>query len=317
MYGDANAIASIAELSGNTKIAETFRNKARQIKQLVQMKLWDEQEQFFKVLINQAGLDYSCSLPEDWYRCNHIERFKLGELVDVCELSGYTPWYFNLPDPGYEGAWKKLMDKEAFYAAFGPTTAEQSSPYFMLPHTHECLWNGPSWPFATTQTLTALANLLNNYKQSYVINRDYFELLCNYTKSHFLNLEDGSRVPWIDENLHPYTGEWLARNELHKRKDEALNRGKDYNHSGYCDLIISGLVGIRPRWDDVLEVNPLIPDAQWSYFCLDKIRYHNREITIVYDGSGERYGLGKGLRVMVDGKEAANSEVIEKLLVNL
>ena len=76
-------------------------------------------------------------------------------------------------------------------------------------------------------------------------------------------------VPWIDENIHPYTGDWIARTRLHdwaktdpdwaKRKG-GHHRGKDYNHSTYNDLIITGLVGLRPRADDVVEVNPLLPD---------------------------------------------------------
>ena len=33
------------------------------------------------------------------------------------------------------------------------------------PHA-ECQWNGPVWPFQTTQVLLGLANLLNDYHQS-------------------------------------------------------------------------------------------------------------------------------------------------------
>jgi hypothetical protein len=31
------------------------------------------------------------------------------------------------------------------------------------------------------------------------------------------------------------------------RRQQPVERGKDHNHSTFCDLIISGLVGIRPR----------------------------------------------------------------------
>ena len=81
-----------------------------------------------------------------------------AELVDVREQHGFTPWYFNLPEPGkgYEVAWKQLMDPEGFYAPFGPTTAEQRHPGFKISYEgHGCQWNGPSWPFATAVTLTA------------------------------------------------------------------------------------------------------------------------------------------------------------------
>ena len=83
--------------------------------------------------------------------------------------------------------------------------------------------------------------------------KDYFETLKIYTKSHRLKREDGTVVPWIDENLNPHTGDWIARTRLKVWKNGTwdpgkggVERGKDYNHSTYCDLIITGLVGLRP-----------------------------------------------------------------------
>ncbi|MFT4549404.1 MAG: hypothetical protein ACI9UA_004830 [Pseudoalteromonas tetraodonis] len=79
------------------------------------------------------------------------------------------------------------MDPEGFFAPFGPTVAEQRHPKFAVSYTgHECQWNGSSWPFATTVTLTAMANVLNDYPQQVVSSKDYFETLKIYTKSHRL-----------------------------------------------------------------------------------------------------------------------------------
>jgi hypothetical protein len=193
MYGDALALARIAELSGQGDLAARFRKRAAEIKQLVQEKLWDKDTQFFKVL----------------------PRGENAKLADARELHGYTPWYFNLPDPPCSVAWKRIMDPQGFYAPFGPTTAEQRHPRFTLSYKgHECQWNGPSWPYATAVTLTAMANLLNNYQQDAVSRADYFDLLRIYTKSHRLKLDDGRTVPWIDENLNPQTGGWIARTRL-------------------------------------------------------------------------------------------------------
>ncbi len=286
MYADAIAISELAELLGNDDLAEQYQDEADRIKRLVQQKLWDEEAQFFKVL--RMGE-------------NHGEQ----ELADVRELHGYVPWYFSLPDPGFEAAWKQLMDPEGFYAPYGPTTAERRHPRFMFEFDHECLWNGPSWPYATTQTLVALANLLDNYDQPYVGKKDYLELLKIYTKSQHMKLAAGTVVPWIDENLHPDTGVWLARDIMRRwnRTDKQADRGEHYNHSGYCDLIISGLVGLHPRPDDEIEVKPLVPQGTWDYFCLDRVPYHGREVTILYDKTGEKYQRGAGLRVFADGEE--------------
>ena len=92
-----------------------------------------------------------------------------------------------------------------------------------------------------------------------------------------------------------------------------MERGKDYNHSTFCDLVITGLVGLRPRDDDTVEVNPLVPTAAWNHFCLDGVPYRGRTVTIVWDKTGARYGKGAGLRVLCDGKEVARAPGIQRL----
>lgn len=304
MYGDAVAIARIARMAGRDQLAETYQGKAAQIKSLVLSKLWDEDAGFFKVL-NRDTL----------------------QLADVRELHGYTPWYFNLPEAGqgYERAWAQLMNSKGFHAPYGPTTAEQRHPGFKISYQgHECQWNGPSWPMATSVTMTALANVLNNYEQDAISKRDYFETLQIYTRSHIHQRDDGTILPWIDENLNPYTGDWISRTRLKHWKDGTWSeqkggkeRGKDYNHSSYNDLIITGLIGLRPRPDNILEVNPLLPTEVWDYFCLDELNYKGRVLTIIWDRSGEKYGRGKGLTILVDGKKVAHSQKLERLTAAL
>jgi hypothetical protein len=293
MYGDANAISKMASYLGEKELGIKFNEKANTIKQMMQNKLWDSNAAFFKVLPRKAGT----------------------QLCTARELHGYTPWYFNIPDNGYSRAWKYIMDPEYFYAPYGLTTVEQCNPGFNISYVgHECQWNGPSWPYATSVTLTALANLLNNYSQNYVSRADYFKLLTIYSKVQQLKREDGIIVPWIDENLNPFTGDWISRTRLKtwengtwSQEKGGVERGKDYNHSTFCDLIISGLIGLRPQPDNSLVINPLLPDITWEYFCLDNILYHGKIVTIMYDKTGKKYKKGKGLRVWVDGNAAAAS----------
>lgn len=217
------------------------------------------------------------------------------------------------------------MDPNGFYAPYGPTTAEQRHPGFTISYKgHECQWNGPSWPLSTSVTLTALSNVLNNYEQNVVCKKDYFETLKIYTKSHQLKREDGKIVPWIDENLNPYTGDWIARTRLKSWKDGTWDagkggkeRGKDYNHSSYNDLIITGLVGLRPRADNVVEVSPLLPDGTWDYFCLDNVLYHGRNLTIIWDKTGKKYNKGPGLSLFVNGKKIVNSNKLKRVAAKL
>ena len=306
LYGDAVAIARIAELAGRGETATEYRAKAARIRHLVQTKLWDDAAKFFKTLPYGRGA-----------------KGKPDTLVNVRELHGYTPWYFNLPEggKGYEVAWKQLMDPKGFHAPFGPTTAERRHPGFRISYKgHECQWNGPSWPLATAVTLTAMANVLNNYPQDAVTKGDYFETLKIYTKCHRRKRADGSVVPWIDENINPLTGDWIARTRLKSWRDGKWDRGKggkergkDYNHSSYCDLIVTGLVGLRPAADDTVVVHPLLPAGQWEWFCLDDVPYHGRALTIVWDKTGKKYARGQGLRVLADGKEIARRDTLGRV----
>ena len=73
---------------------------------------------------------------------------------------------------------------------------------------------------------------------------------------------------------------------------------------------------MRPRQDNCIEVNPLLPAEKWSYFCLDNVLYHGHNITIVWDKDGSRYHVGKGLRVYVDGQLKGQRDTIGKLFIH-
>jgi len=301
MYGDARAIENIAGLKGNKAIASVYSAKADSIKMLVLKKLWDKKAQFFKTM-----------------------PYNKTTLVDVREILGYTPWYFNLPPQkkGYENAWKLLFSDKGFYAPYGLTTAEQSHPKFELSYTgHECKWNGPSWPYSTSVTLTAMANVLNNYEQTIIRPEDYINQLQIFANAHRRIDEKGNVLPWIDEVLNPYTGDWISRTMLQQmgwpKNKGGEERGKDYNHSTFCDLVISGLIGLRPQAGNTVLINPLIPSKEWDWFCLDNISYHGNILTIVFDRYGNKYNKGKGLMCFVNGVLKAQSNDIKKISFKL
>jgi hypothetical protein len=281
MYGDAVAISKIAQLAGEEDLSREFAGKAKDLKHLIDGKLWNPKDQFYETLPREPGM----------------------KLSGVRELVGYIPWYFHLPPPARAVAWKQLFDPQGFAGTYGPTTAERRNPHFSYYYEDDqCSWNGPSFPFATTQTLVALANLLNDGHQDAVTGQDYFRLMRTYVRSQHLKLPDGNTIPWIDEDLNPDTGEWLARRILHDRHRPIEGRGAYYNHSGFADLIITGLLGIRPSAGKSLTINPLLPDHSWAFFALDQVPYHGHSLTVLYDRTGKHYGKGSGLMVFCDGQ---------------
>ena len=95
--------------------------------------------------------------------------------------------------------------------------------------------------------------------------------------------------PYVGEYLDEVTGYWLKGDQ---------ERSRYYNHSTFNDLVISGLVGLKPRPDHVLEVSPLIPQDKWDWFCLDNIPYKGKTVTIVWDKTGDKYKRGKGFHIL-------------------
>lgn len=278
MYANAMAISKMATMKGDKTLEDKFKAKADNLQSLIEKKLWNPKSEFFETLTEK------------------------DTLAQVREAIGFIPWYFNLPqkDKGFEKAWEQIKDEKGFSAPFGLTTAERRSPRFRTHGTGTCEWDGAIWPFASSQTLTALANVLNNYDQNFVAKTDYFKQMDLYVQSQYYRGR-----PYVGEYLDETTGYWLMGDK---------ERSRYYNHSTFNDLMITGLVGLRPRADEKIEVNPLIPQDKWDWFCLDNVLYHGNIITILWDKTGEKYHKGKGFRIFKNGKEIAASERLEKLV---
>jgi hypothetical protein len=284
--GEATAIAWMARHTGREDIAAKFQAMAEQQALCIRRELW------------HPALDF--------YTVRRMD----GTLADVRELWGFMPWYFGIPNADRAAAWDQLGDPAGFKSPRGLTFPERRHPGFCLSYEgHECQWNGPVWPMATSLVLTALIQGIQNGDIPRARMGDFFEQLVTYARCHALVREDGHAVSWIDENLHPDTGDWIARTRL--RNDGWLpakggvERGKDYNHSTFADLVITGLAGLCPREDDRLVIDPLLPAETWEYFALDGIPYRGSSLTVAWDRTGERYGIGAGFRVWVDGVQVA------------
>ena len=278
MYGNAVALSKMAAMKGDEAASKLYAAKADTLKQLVETRLWNEKQQFF-------------------------ETRRPDSLANVREAIGYIPWYFNLPNNNqkkYEVAWLQLTDEQGFSAPFGLTTAERRHPEFRTHGVGRCEWDGAVWPFATSQTLTGLANYLNSTDTPVVTDSVFFRQMELYVESQYRRGR-----PYIGEYLDEVNGQWLMGDR---------ERSRYYNHSTFNDLMITGIVGLRPRADRTLEINPLIPEGKWDWFCLDNVSYHGHNLTIVWDKDGSRYHLGKGLRVLVDGKEVGHADSLTRLV---
>ena len=287
MCADAYAIAQFARSSGDNATEEKYLKKHEQLRKDINENLWDH----------------------GFYRAFHYDEdeetaalFQTRKGESPRELIGYIPWMFCIPPAGRECVFELLTDKKSFFTEYGLATAEQSDKRFLYEVNHECLWNGYVWPFATSQTLTALGNVIHHYPGGDQYRDMYFQLLKQYASSQTRVREDGKTVPWIDEVRHPERNDWSSRTILRDLGwlpgRGGYERGKDYNHSTFCDLVISGLLGIHTE-NGTLQAAPIIP-TDWDWFKLSNLHYRGKRYTVMYDKKGKKYGQGEGLQIICE-----------------
>ncbi|WP_163959558.1 MGH1-like glycoside hydrolase domain-containing protein [Sphingomonas insulae] len=298
MFANARGIANIARLAGDDGVAETFDRRADTLKTTFQRDMWNPALRHF-IDRHQRTTPY----------------VTYWQPIRGRELVGYVPWAFDMidDDPKYTAAWSHVLAPDELGGPAGMRTVEPSYEHYMRQYRYEgalagglreCQWNGPVWPFQTTQVLLGMANVLDHYRQSVVTRSDYMRLLRQYTQLHY----QGSLLD-LEEDYFPDTGRPLV----------GLARSHHYFHSGYVDLILGGLVGIRPSADDALEVNPLLPatgDPQaLGWFRVQDVPYHGHRVAVTWDTDGRHYGRGAGLAIEVDGEEVARRATLGRMRV--
>jgi hypothetical protein len=268
MYGNAMAISKIAAIKGDHVTRKEYLQKATALKNNVLQYLWNDSLHHFtdRFKINNQYVHY-------W------------DFIRGRELAGMIPWYFNLPDndPKFHQAWKHVTDTTYLLGNFGLRTNEPAYEYYFKQFVffegkRGSQWNGPSWPYQTSQVITGMANLLNNYTQDVVSKSNYVKLLKLYALQHFLPDGQINLVENYDPNLGGPIVYYYWSNH--------------YNHSSFNNLIITGLCGVRPSESDTLDINPLIDDSI-GYFCLSDLLYHGHKLAIVYDNDGKKYNVGE------------------------
>lgn len=301
-YANALAISRLATLAGKPQVAAQYADRADRLRAAVLTQLWNPKLQHFT----------------DRYERSTATVAK-GDFIRGRELVGYVPWLYELPTgPGSaatSSAWKHLLDPTQLAGLHGLRTIEPSYPRYLTQYRYdaatglpECQWNGPSWPFQTSQALGALANFLHNNPQSHIVTRaDYLHLLRQYTHQHFLS----PGHPDLQEDYNPDLGAPIV----------GLARSHHYLHSIYIDLILTGLIGIRPQPGNTFELDPLLDASRTSrpirWFAVDRLRYHGHNLSIFYDRDGMRYHLGRGLSVFVDGARAEGPVPLGRLRLHL
>ncbi|MEP6755823.1 MAG: glycosyl hydrolase family 65 protein [Chthonomonadales bacterium] len=288
-FGNAQAVASIYKEVGRPDDARHMQALANKSQFETISQMWNPETKWFHSL---RASDYEKAVPK--------------------EIIGLYPFYFNLPpsDKGFESAWDSAMSKDLFWTKWPLASVAKDCPVYAQQgwpigksFASACMWNGPSWPHANSIVMIAMANVLRYYAKCAVTREKLYELFDSFTRVQYRNGEINN--PWTGEYYNGDTGEWKTGE-------------RDYNHSTYNDILIGDLIGIVPRADNILEIDPLLPKGKWDHYILDGQEYRKHNITIVYDAKGGRYKAGlKGYTIYLDGKQIHRSDTPKRLLFDL
>jgi hypothetical protein len=296
-YGNAAAVGRIYHALGEHEKAQEFEALAAKIAAAVMARMWQREQRFFFSL--RAG--------------DHA-------VARVKEVIGVYPFYFGMVPwgRGYESAWSAIIDPAQFWSPWPVASASRECPAYSQTNwpgdgrAAGCMWNGPTWPHANSLVMTAMARTLRAARDQHVVDsplrtQHLWELFSSYTRAQYRDQD--IHQPWTGEFYNGDTGQWKTPE-------------RDYNHSTWLDLLIPELLGLVPRNDDVLEVDPLLPENAVAYFVLDGQRYHGHDVAIVWDApqpeSADRFGDGrKGLDLYLDGKLVARADRLSRVTVRM
>ncbi|KAB8166965.1 hypothetical protein FH609_011170 [Streptomyces sp. 3MP-14] len=309
---DARVIAEAARAAGDQELADEFAQRSADLSERIVEYLWDDDRDFFYHVMrdNEA----------QGYRAPDGSVYPEGTKLSGREIWGYYPWQFELvpDDARFAGAWDFLEDPEGFGTPYGPSTAEVRDPDTDTSGAYSpdrengncCRWDGAAWPYSHARTLVAAANALNNYEQltpegasePALTTDDYVELMDRYAR---LQYKDGE--PYVAEAADSVTGQWIY---------DQPNRSNHYNAYPFSDLVLNGLLGVRPQADETLVLNPLVPE-DWTHFAAENVPYHGHDLAFAWDEDGSHYGRGAGLSVWLNGELVAQQPELGELTIDV
>ncbi len=273
MYANALALSKIAGLKGLDFDRDKYFDESQRIKKLINELLWDGE--FYKSVHFDNIVDEK----------NISAKKSISESQNVKEIIGFIPWSFAIPPEENAFMFNDLKDEKCFNHKYGFTTADQGHKRYLYKFDHECLWNGYIWPYAISQTFNAVITFNKKYENNILSKDDIYSMFKKYTSLHYRVREDGKKVCWLDEVKSPVDNTWSSR-EILKNNGwlegmGGLERGKDYNHSVFSDILFRGILGIEVK-DGNITVTPNLPD-EFEYFTLDNLWIDGNVFKISYN----------------------------------
>ncbi len=277
VYANAVGVAELAAAAGDTALAQEFTATAERVRAAALAHLWDDGDHFF---YPQRAVD--------------------DTRIPIRELHGLFPFMALLaPDePRYTAALANLVDPNEFWSRFPPVITSQR-------HYRTWTWemDGLTRNIAPHPISMGARTLLQAVKHyhGHPITADHFmELMTRYNDLVYPGVHPND--PLWRPNVHEYYSKWEPHAQSDRPKPSDISH--DF-HSMYLSLIVEGAVGLTPRNDEIIELQPMA--RQWTYFALDRLRYRGHDLTVLWDqpdGQVRYAGYPEGFSLYIDDQLA-------------
>lgn len=277
VYANAAAVAELAEIAGDAGLAQEFTEAAQRVRAAALAQLWDDGDRFF---YPQRASDHA--------------------RARIRELHGFFPFTTLLaPDePRYVAALRALVDPAEFWARYPPVITS-------LRHYRTWTWEMDGLtrniaPHPISMGARTLLQALKHYHQEAITGDHFMELMSRYNDLVYPGVHPSD--PLWRPNVHEYYSKWEPYAQSPRPKPSDISH--DF-HSMYCSLIVEGAVGLTPRRDEIIELQPLA--RRWTHFLLDGLRYRDHDLTVVWDqpdGQLHYRAYPEGFSLYVDGQLA-------------
>jgi hypothetical protein len=274
VFANAMAVAELATAVGDTALADEFRATAERVRAATLAQLWDDQTHFF-----------------------YPQRASDDLRAPIREIHGFFPFTTQLaPDaPRYTQALAALVDPDDFWARYPPVITS-------LKHYKTWTWDMDGLtrniaPHPISMGARTALQAIKHYHGHPITPADFMELMRRYNDLLYPGVHPND--PYWRPNAHEYYSKWEPHAQSPQPKPSDISH--DF-HSMYISLVVEGVVGLTPRQDERIELEPMA--REWPFFALDGLRYRGHDLTIIWDRpDGEvRYdGYPEGFSLYIDG----------------
>ncbi|NKY38233.1 hypothetical protein HGA02_01470 [Cellulomonas septica] len=281
LYSNSQAAAEFFRVAGQTEKADHMEALAERVKAAVLEHLWEPAQ----TTPDQVGL-YGNLLKHRMTQDGTLNPYK--------EINNYYPFTVGLmPKPGdpdydqpYTEALRLFADADQ-YPVFPFFTAnqvdkadspEEGSNNFSV--------------INSTVLFRMFSSVLRDYPTDYVTPEMYKQLLYWNAFAHYQG----------GDNRLPNQNEFWANGSAADGGSIGYRSWIHHTILGATNFtVIEDAMGLRSRADGKIELDPI--DIDWPYFTANNVRYHDRDLTVTWDETGDHYGddVPAGYSVFLDG----------------